>query len=228
MDDQECFFLSRWNLDPVLNNTDCEAVWTDWLNRICEVDIVTAVSPADQCALPVDCRPASAPIIKPTPLNTCFCEPIYSAIQCCSTGPIPDWSQAVLTFVVNSGSEAMRNARIKVWQNPKGYACPSDVTPGDPAWQYWNEQVPVSSLEITYMPPNSTLTIDGKLGTITLSCKGFCFDADSYVTGPNATAWQDPVVECVTGELCACMYVDAAHTAIDANMSISVTRRTLW
>jgi hypothetical protein len=226
IDDISCVVATQWDLNPILSNADCAAVWDSWLTRICQApgtqaQIVTA------CGLPPDCAPAQAPIVPPTPLSSCFCEPIYSAVQCCSTPDIPDWSQAVLTFVVESGQAALRNARVVVYENPTNQPCPSEVDPGDPIFSYWGEQVPIANLEIAYIPAQSTLTIDGKIGTITLDCSGQCFDADSFVTGANSTVWIDPVVECVSGSLCACMYVDAANTNPEAKLSIYVTERTM-
>lgn len=224
IDDASCVIASEWDLGPVLSSADCDSIWSSWLARICETPVVLAV---DTCALPADCAPAQAPIVPPTPLSSCFCEPIYAAVQCCSTPIVPDWSQAVLTLVIEAGPTAMRNARVVVYENPTNKPCPSEVFPADAVFQYWSDQVPVANLEISYMPPFSKLIIDGKIGTITLECAGECFDADAYVTGANSTVWQDPIVECVTGSLCACMYVDAANTDPAAKLSIYVTERTL-
>src|SRR5690625_6142760 len=80
---------------------------------------------------------------------------------------------------------------------------------------------------ITYVPANSTLTIDGMRESSQLRCPGFAVsDAATQVYGPGAGPLEHITLSCgVTHTVCA--DVDTEYIAPDATLSVSIITREL-
>jgi hypothetical protein len=81
-------------------------------------------------------------------------------------------------------NRGLRNARLKIWTNPAGYPPITD----DETYGYWRRRATCVELDISYIPPDATLIIDGRSESVVLECDSECrrFDrvVSSTVGGP--------------------------------------------
>lgn len=107
------------------------------------------------------------------------CIPLAKTIQCCCSEDLPAGYDTTFKIDIYSGVDfsnevfqdtGMRDFKIKIYQNPKGFDCITD----DETYDLWCNEVPCVELSINYIPYDSTLTIDGRTEKITLTCNGVC------------------------------------------------------
>lgn len=122
------------------------------------------------------------------PENECFCEPIEKVFSCCCIDDITDDTAIVLD--IYSGSDpgndlftdlGARNMVIKVYDNPDNMPCITDQDSWD-AWALVCAERLRFELNVSYIPSDSTLTIDGRSQRVTLTCDGVCRPFDQVVT----------------------------------------------
>ena len=205
-----CVIDGTWNLDP--NDATC----IDWCPN-CPSPTVPVFDPADPCGP----QPPIAP--PPVAVSTCWCDPILTSRQCCHVTSLPQWSDTVMKISIFSGSKTLRNAAVRVWPDS-----PTGLGPTDPGGPEAFHCLPVCALaEITQIPPDSTLVIDGVTRTITLTTPGdVTVRADNLVFGPSRTLWDHPALLCGLGNW-VCMDVDIYNTAANATLTIELFPRDI-
>jgi hypothetical protein len=173
--------------------------------------------PADTDCTTVDngCLAATLPDI-PVFKDKCFCDPLVPVEFCC-TIPSTAFSQffeGAPVIEIYSGSAPMRATTIRFFSNPQGLSC-CDVAA--------NPCLECDSLQIRYIPKQSTLTIDGTTRTVTVQCPGMGAPilADNLTVTPFA--W--PILQC--GDFCICVETDEISIANDATVSISIVPREM-
>jgi len=129
---------------------------------------------------------------------------------------VPAWLDAALRITVYSGNAPLRNLSIRVWENPLGRS-PEEL----------DECATLGVYYITYVPANSTLTIDGVTESSEMRCPGFArSDAATQVYGPGAGPLEHITLSCgVTHTICA--DVDTTYIDPDANLSVEIVTREL-
>lgn len=205
-----CVIDSPWNLDPD------DATCIDWCPN-CPEPPALVPDPSDPCAP----QPAIAP--PPVALSACWCEPLLTARQCCHVTALPQWSDSVLRISIFSGAQELRNASVRIWPES-----PTGLDPSTPEGEAAFHCFPECALaEITQIPPNSLLVIDGVTRTITLTLPGdVTVRADNLVFGPSRTLWSHPALLCGLGNW-VCMDADIYNTAADATVTVELIPREI-
>jgi hypothetical protein len=179
---------------------------------VCELCPPTCVetSCADDplCPEPV---PPSLPIV----VNDCVCWPLVTRKQCADLS-LPSVSRdAAIIVEITTGAEAVRNLRLDLHPNPAGLPC--DQATADPCTR-------CASLAITYVPPYSTLFIDGRDREATLICQGASRSGDRNIGSPDGV-WPWPTVDCT--RWCVCIVSDAQNTPPDLLVTVATAEREL-
>lgn len=184
----------------------------------------TCPPPADITADP-GCRRVTLPTI-PEFTDRCFCDAIDPVQFCCAipADSFGEFFEGVPVIEIFSGSTALRSTTIRFYSNPLGSPC-CDVA--DPCFE-------CDSIRIRYIPPLSTLTIDGQTRKVTLQGPGMGapVNADSLTVTPFS--W--PILQCI--DHCICIETDGAvlsaadpclgdSTSTGAHVSVAIFPREL-
>ncbi|MFI9591232.1 hypothetical protein [Nonomuraea sp. NPDC052265] len=165
------------------------------------------------CPLDPNCPPAVLPDL-PLPRNPCLCEPFTRRQVCVEIpeGAAPIWADLVPLLELYTGSDVLRNIRVRFYPNPFGV--PYEQL--DPcAW--------CSEINISYLPAASKLTLDSTRRTVLVQCPGRAdTPAEGIVSGPEGQPLSWPVLECGIPYL-VCVSADSTTIADDA----TVTLRTI-
>lgn len=199
---------------------DCNITWVD--DPGCDPDAPDCLPgsnvPMPGCAPDPLCPPPPAPPRVPAATTSCVCLPLKVVRQCFDIPAdlVPAWLDAALQITVRSGSSALRNLSIRVWENPLGKTADE-----------LDDCATLGIYYITYVPANSTLTIDGMRESSQMRCPGFAVsDAATQVYGPGAGPLEHITLSCgVTHTVCA--DVDTEYIAPDATLSVSIVTREL-
>lgn len=157
-----------------------------------------------------DCPPPPAAPSPPQLIDDCI-ETVgvwrrYWAIV--PEGEVARWLTVVPTITISTGALAARQVRIRAYPNPDGLD--PEVFPTE-EWE--SEQV------VSYLPPNTSLVLDGVSRRAWATVQGETVTADRllYGSGGGPASW--PTLECGTGYLLA---FDVPIDAPDGNVSIDV------
>lgn len=190
--------------DPETNFIRC----FDWNKDCLDCGCASAVE-CDRCKYDPVCTCFPFTIPEPVIEEGCgYCEPFARIVQCCCTNDLPAGYDSAFRIQIYSGVDVnnpgylntgMRNFQLKIYENPRGIACITD----DDSYDVWcGSGPPCAQLQISYIPADSTLTIDGRTNRITLECQGVCRPYDHVVT--DATGPIFPLVSrCVPLMICA-------------------------
>jgi hypothetical protein len=140
---------------------------------------------------------------QPTLPSSAFCIALVPETACYELDLTdrPRWSEDVPIITVFSSNQELRNVRIAIYEKPDELTT-CDASQDDFACQ------PVNEFNITYMPPLSTVTIDGQTGRALIDCGDGCQPATNVYGDSDG----GPVI--ITGMNCAlyciCVSVDSA------------------
>jgi hypothetical protein len=195
--DPECNWLKVPPGDPALCG-----------DNLCPPDV-------DCTLLDNGCPPAVLPVL-PAYEDPCFCDPIDPVQFCCSI-PADSFGQffeGAPVIDIFSGSKSMRATTIRFFANPQGLDC-CDIAE-DPCHE-------CDSIQIKFIPANSTLTVDGVTRTVSVQCPGSTepIIAD-YLT---VTPFSWPILQCV--DFCICIETEGAQVATNATITVSVVPREM-
>lgn len=177
----------------------------------------------ETCVLGVDCAHtdefgcgiAVLPDIPPYH-DKCFCDPLDPVSFCCSIpqDAFGQFFEGAPVIEIYSGSKSMRSTTIRFFANPRGLDC-CDVAE-DPCLE-------CDSLQISFIPADSTMLIDGTTRTVTITCPGstVSIPADNLTVTPFA--W--PILSCV--DYCICVETEGGQVATNAWVTISVVPREM-
>lgn len=189
----------------------------------CNVQFATGccdvTRPGCQCRPPCaadDLCPAPAPPPTPPPATpACICVPLQVVRQCVDVAPeqVPIWEDASLTIRLFSGSAPLRNLVINVWPNLLDRD-PDDLSECNACGQYY----------VTYVPANSTLTIDGRTCSASMHCPGdVTTNASTAVYGSAGGPIQCIRLSCGI-RYTVCADVDIRHVSPEASLSVDLVR----
>lgn len=179
-----------YSVDPVTSVFEEASVDTytrcfDW-----EVDCLDCEEDCcDKCGFDALCTCYTPPKIVPVLVDdSCFCEPLARVIQAGCINDPPGGYDTAFKIDVYSGTDfsndqyktiGLRNLRIRIYDNVLGLDCITD----DDTYDIWcDRQASCAELMVAYVPEDSTLTIDGRTGRITLNCNGICRPYEHVVT----------------------------------------------
>lgn len=127
-------------------------------------DDAAACDTTPNCSTDPNCFDVAPPVM-PTIVNPCadLCIGPPECRVCVDipAGTFPATGEGTLLISIFAGSTALRKIRVQIWENPLDLD-PDDLDPCNVC----------SELNISYVGPDSTLTIDGANRTSTISCPG--------------------------------------------------------
>lgn len=168
--------------------TDC-IVWVDDADGTGDCSDDCPQGPP--CATDPNCVDISPPMM-PALINPCVPDCI-SGVDCTASVLIPDGTfppSASGTVIINvfAGDEAMRNIRIKVWENPLGLPL-SEL----------EDCAVCATLAISYIAPQSTLVIDGAGRSASITCPGGSpVRANPFIASAGSATFAYPEFICGT------------------------------
>lgn len=185
---------------PVTSCTDWDSFCVDCQSSLC-VECQNCAQPdefcaacraqcgaCDRCTYDFVCTDNNFEIVTPVFVEqeNCFCTPFSRVVQCVSSNDIPDSVATTLRLELYSGDSpdaafreaGLRNVRLKAWTNPLGIAPPTDLE----TYNEWEQRARCFSLDISYIPSNSRLIIDGRTQRVTLECDKSCIPYEHVVT----------------------------------------------
>jgi hypothetical protein len=174
-----------------------------------------AVTVADALLDP-DCPPVPAPPRPPIVLDDCIDEVgvwrrYYAMIPATE---VSDWLDVLPTFTLSTFGLAERQVRIRIYANPFNYPI-SQVNTAD----WCGEQI------ISYLPPNTVMTLDAEIQRVFASVAGGATQAaDHLLYGSGGTPATWPVLTC------GMSYLVSIDTPLDAPagntvVEVDLTRR---
>lgn len=173
-------------------------------------------------SLCVDPRPTSPPSPAPPQPSmpaTGFCAPLGPETACY---PIdltarPSWSSDMPIVTITSGSAALRNVRVVIYERPGSLAA---ATCEEVAANQMCS--PVNDFYITFIPASSAVTFDGRTGFATTECRGQCENSTNAYGGLDGGPVQFKALSCAM--YCVCIETDVTQPpAADAGVSLSVS-----
>jgi hypothetical protein len=164
-----------------------------------------------------DCPPVPVPPGPPVVIDPCIIEVgtwrRYWAVIPASQ--VARWVADVPTFRLTTGDQPARQVRIRIFPNPDAVSV--NAFDGSTGWE--SEQI------VSFIPPHTTLTLDGVSERVRASVEGgtwLAADHLLYGTGGTPATW--PLLDCGIGYLVA---FDAPLDADAGNLTLTValTRR---
>ena len=175
-------------LDPIASaamSFSCEADDDDecieWITDDEECSLTECEGTVD-CATDPDCVASTKPPTVPVITNPCV-DDCISSNSCSVTLDIPDstfpfGTNGTLDIEIFSGSAALRRVKIQVWSNPT--LIPVDELADCDA---------CTELNVSYVPAQSTLNVDGSTESSTIDCAGgSTVRANPFIGGDRAAA----------------------------------------
>lgn len=135
------------------------------------------------------------------------CTPLSTSVQCCCSSDLPSAYDTTFKIDIYSGFDVtndafmengMRDYTVRVYQNPKGLPCVTN----EESYLLWCAQEPCFEISMSYIPYDSTLTIDGRTEKVSLTCNGVCKPYDHAITNSKGSIF--PLVsKCVPIMVCS-------------------------
>lgn len=189
----------------------CNIVWT--------TDCCDTQRPGCVCVGPCQgdpgCPEPEPPPVAPPADPDCVCIPFNTVGQCVDVDPseVPVWEEAQLVIRVWAGSAPLRNLTITVWPNNLD-------RPGEDL----DDCQACGTYYVTHVPASSTLVIDGRTCSATLSCPGqVTQDAGNSVYGSAGGPLSCVSLSCGF-RYTVCADVDVLNVAPDASLSVEIVR----
>lgn len=178
------------------------------------------VSAGNGCGDP-NCAVATPP--SPTAGTSCFCTALAFECDCymIDLSTRPNWGTDVPTFELSSGAAPLRNVQIALYETTAaddGLTCEQIVAK--------RRCEPLAVWNVSYLPADAVLTLDGEVGRATVTCQGVCSSATN-VWGRDGGAPVWPVLECSSYVLSLCVDALADPPAANAGLTMSVSGRGL-
>lgn len=196
---------------------DCMDYWVKVLDSNsapeCAASACEEVTPCDQTD--DHCQLATLPTI-PAFEDNCFCEPVVPIQVCCpiSADDFGQFFEAAPVIEIYSGSAPMRATTVRFFENLNALDC-CDVSA--------NSCLNCDNVQVTYIPRDSTLTIDGSTRTVTLLCPGSMDPIQAEHLTVTPFSW--PLLSC--SDFCICVETDGVTAASNASVTVSLVPREM-
>jgi hypothetical protein len=175
-----------------------------------------AACPGDpDCLADPDCANVPAPPTAPLPSNPCICTSFNTRRTCVDipAGSIPEFTEGLPVATINSGSNELRQIRVRFWVNNSGL--PVDELDACDA---------CGEITLSKIPAFSEFVFDAKTRKATITCPGSApTDATTLMGSAGGTlpvAW--PEIACASSRFTMCIEADSDSVAADATISLSI------
>lgn len=146
-----------------------------------------------------------------------FCAPLAPERACYAIdlSARPQWATDVPLIQVYSGATEMRNVRVVIYERPAGFEGDCDAVADSALCS------PVQDFNISYIPPRTTLTLDGPIGRAVVNCDGVCRTASTAYGNQDGGPVHVAELTCAT--YCVCIETDIEFPpAADSMVFVSV------
>jgi hypothetical protein len=198
---------------------------------ICREDIILP-SP---CVDPIGCgEDFIAAFASPSLREECFCPPLEQTRNCCCVDQFQTGaSRRALIIDLFSGADpnnvpftqnGARNIEILIWENATRLPCPTTQEEFD----WFVQNVPVCArVTVGYVPPSSTLRIDGRTGEAYIICTGQKIPIYDAVEGDlkKLETGCQPLLVCSLWDRFSAVYPPATSDRDPSRMTVSVARK---
>lgn len=197
-----CVYRDPVVVEPLLTFTHLVEPCIQWIPADSDVDCDECPDTAN-CATDPDCTdtsPPSMPSLTNTCVSTCISGERSRACFDIPIALIPINGEATLELEIFAGDKPLRNVQVIGWHNPLGFP-PDDLS----------DCAACFGLNISYVAPNATLTIDGASRTSMIECVGAqSVRANPFIAdGSGSPAFTYPVLEgCASGVYTVCVYAN--------------------
>lgn len=206
---------------PIAADCDTDPVWV----KVDPNNPPATCADPSFCPPPFDCTeqdtlcdPVDLPDLPPFE-DGCFCDPIQPVQNCC---PIPadsfgQFFEGAPVIEITTGPTALRNTTIRFFENLLGKPC-CDVSE--------NPCLNCDSLQIRYIPPSSTMIIDGTTRRVTVQCAGMSAPQPAEHLTVTPFAW--PILQCI--DFCICVETDSivwGTNPPDATVTVYIVPREM-
>jgi hypothetical protein len=160
-----------------------------------ETDCIASATPDPLCQMPL------MPMYPLAPNDPCFPKGPFTAYRAVITVPeglTPNWFENVPLLKVKVGNLAIRRFMIRWYTNRSGVDCFAGLESPIPSERPISPCDSCAELHIPVLPPNSTLTIDGRTERAWVDCPGGpgLATAEPYIYGAGGRAFQWPAFGC--------------------------------
>ena len=176
--------------------------------------------PPTPCATDPQCPRPPLPPSPPRPVSPCYPTGVgdflVSRIRVASED-YPLWSELVPVIEVEPGSSDMRRLLVRFWSNPSNESCDQQLDPCDAC----------GDLNVTYLPAQSLLTVDGRVSRSAIECETEgvgTATSPPNAFGPRGGLFSYPYFPC-PGGLCVEVWARADTVAADARARITLIPR---
>ena len=134
-----------------------------------------------------------------------FCAPLGPERECYAVdlSARPQWAVDAPLIQIYSGATALRNVRVTLYERPAGSLDTCDEVADD------NLCRPAQDFLVTYIPPRTTITLDGAVGRATINCAGDCQTASTAYGSQDGGPVRVSDLDCAT--YCLCIETDTDY-----------------
>lgn len=177
--------------------------------------------PPQPCATDRQCPRPPLPPKPPRPVSPCYPRGVgdflVSRIRVASED-YPLWSELVPVVEIEAGDLDLRRVLVRFWANPQNEDCDQELDPCDAC----------GDLNVTYIPADSLLTMDGRVSRSSITCEtegvGVATSPpDAY--GPEGGIFTFPYFPC-PGGLCVEIWAKEDTVADNARARITLIPRS--
>lgn len=174
-----------------------------------------------QCPEPVDCLadPTCAPVLSlpkaPAPSNPCICNSFNTrrTVVEIPAGSIPEYTEGLPVATVKSGSEELRQVRVRFWLANDGETI-DDLDNCDTCGE----------VTLSRIPASSSFVFDAKHRKATITCPGSAQTDATPLMGSAGgrlpIEW--PEIACAGARFLMSVEADADSVAVDASVSLDI------
>lgn len=214
-----CVYRDPVNLatDQLFDAADPEACDITWVlvadGESCPDDTICLDAP--DCLADPNCADLPAPPQPPVPVNPCICNSFNTRRTCVDipADSIPEYTEGVPVVTIKSGSNELRQIRVRFWLNNLGLPV-DDLDPCSTCGE----------VTLSRIPADSTFVFDAKTRKATVTCPGSSpTDATPLMGsagGQLPVEW--PEIQCAGGRFTMCVEADSDSVAADATVSLDI------
>lgn len=198
----------------VADELNCDITWILVADgETCPDDTICAEDP--DCLADPDCANVPAPPTAPLPSNPCICSSFNTRRACVDipAGSIPEYTEGLPVATIKSGSNELRQIRLRFWVNNSGLPV-EDLDACDACGE----------VTLSKIPADSEFVFDAKTRKATITCPGSApTDATPLMGSAGGTlpvAW--PEIACAGSRFTMCVEADSDSVAADATISLSI------
>lgn len=199
--------------EPCDPNEPCNFVWSVGAGECIDEDC----APAPDCKEDPICPLPALPPAPKVPPGTCGCFPQTARRVCGTTTPRKEWGSSTVDIEIHAGSEDLRAAVVRVFQNPTQLDCGDETT--------FPDCNACSTLIVSFVPKGGIFRFSGSRREVTIECGGQITNAAQNAFNAEGYPFDWPDITCQP--ICVCVDFACETTAPDAKVSVTRVDRDL-